>query len=59
MLDLIAAYDAIKGKLDILRCAAGGTGSRTRRETLKPPVEKPSKIWAAAGNYKRGTDGIG
>ena len=22
------------------------------------PVEKPSKIWAAAGNYKRGTAGL-
>ena len=26
---------------------------------LKPPVENPSKIWAAAGNYKRGTEGLG
>src|SRR4029077_4743795 len=25
---------------------------------LKPPVENPSKIWAAAGNYKRGTTGL-
>ena len=26
---------------------------------LKPPVEKPSKIWAAATNYKRGSEGLG
>ena len=26
---------------------------------LKPPLERPSKIWAAAGNYKRGTTGLG
>jgi 2-keto-4-pentenoate hydratase/2-oxohepta-3-ene-1,7-dioic acid hydratase in catechol pathway len=26
---------------------------------LRPPVEKPSKIWAAAGNYRRGSQGLG
>jgi 2-keto-4-pentenoate hydratase/2-oxohepta-3-ene-1,7-dioic acid hydratase in catechol pathway len=25
---------------------------------LKPPIQKPSKIWAAATNYKRGTGGL-
>ena len=25
---------------------------------LKPPVENPSKIWAAATNYKRGSEGL-
>ena len=57
MIDLITAYDGIKGKLDAL--AAGGTGVGLDAKLLKPPVENPSKIWAAAGNYKRGTGGIG
>ena len=57
MIDLITAYDGIKGKLDAL--AAGGTGVGLDAKLLKPPVENPSKIWAAAGNYKRGTAGLG
>ena len=57
MIDLITAYDGIKGKLDAL--AAGGTGVGVDAKLLKPPVENPSKIWAAAGNYKRGTAGLG
>ena len=56
MIDLITAYDGIKGKLDAL--AAGGTGVGLDAKRLKPPVENPSKIWAAAGNYKRGTAGL-
>jgi 2-keto-4-pentenoate hydratase/2-oxohepta-3-ene-1,7-dioic acid hydratase in catechol pathway len=57
MIDLIAAYDGLKGKLESL--AAGGGGKELDPKLLKPPVEKPSKIWAAAGNYKRGTAGLG
>jgi 2-keto-4-pentenoate hydratase/2-oxohepta-3-ene-1,7-dioic acid hydratase in catechol pathway len=57
MIDLITAYDSIKGKLAAL--AAGGTGVGLDTRLLKPPVENPSKIWAAAGNYKRGTAGLG
>ena len=56
MIDLIAVYDGIKGKLAAL--AAGGTGVGLDAKLLKPPVENPSKIWAAAGNYKRGTAGL-
>src|SRR5262245_10372697 len=56
MIDLITAYDGIKGKLAAL--AAGGTGVELDAKRLKPPVENPSKIWAAAGNYKRGTAGL-
>lgn len=56
MIDLITAYDGIKGKLAAL--AAGGTGVGLDAKLLKPPVENPSKIWAAAGNYKRGTAGL-
>ena len=57
MIDLITAYDGLKGKLAAL--AAGGTGVGLDAKLLKPPVENPSKIWAAAGNYKRGTAGLG
>ena len=57
MIDLIAAYDDIKTKLAAL--AAGGDGKPLDAKLLKPPVERPSKIWAAAGNYKRGTEGLG
>ena len=57
MIDLIVAYDGIKGTLESL--AAGGDGRPLDPKWLKPPVEKPSKIWAAAGNYKRGTEGLG
>jgi 2-keto-4-pentenoate hydratase/2-oxohepta-3-ene-1,7-dioic acid hydratase in catechol pathway len=56
MIDLITAYDGIKSKLDAL--ATGGSGVRLDAKLLKPPVENPSKIWAAAGNYKRGTAGL-
>jgi len=57
MLDVIVQYDAIRGKLDNL--AANGAGGKIDAKSLKPPVEHPSKIWAAAGNYKRGTAGLG
>ena len=56
MIDLIAQYDQIKGKLADL--AAKGGGTRLDSKLLKPPVERPSKIYAAAGNYKRGTGGL-
>lgn len=57
MLDLIAQYDSVKSKLDNL--AAKGIGTKLDAKLLKPPVENPSKVWAAAGNYKRGTQGLG
>lgn len=56
MLDLIAKYDGIKGKLADLAAEAGS--AKLDAKLLKPPVERPSKIWAAAGNYKRGTGGL-
>ena len=57
MLDVIVQYDAIRANLDNL--AAKGTGAPLEAKSLKPPVESPTKIWAAAGNYKRGTEGLG
>ena len=56
MIDLIAAYDGLKGRLD--NVAAQNVGKTLDHKLLKPPVENPSKIWAAAGNYKRGTTGL-
>lgn len=57
MIDLIAVYGGVTEKLESL--AAAGGGRELDPKLLKPPVEKPSKIWAAAGNYKRGTAGLG
>jgi 2-keto-4-pentenoate hydratase/2-oxohepta-3-ene-1,7-dioic acid hydratase in catechol pathway len=57
MVDLIEHYAALKNAL------AGAMTARTAKtldpQMLKPPVERPSKIWAAAGNYKRGSEGLG
>ena len=57
MLDLIADYDRLSAQLNSV--ASGEKGSPLDPKLLKPPVENPSKIWAAAGNYKRGTEGLG
>ena len=56
MIDLIAAYDGLKGRLDNVAAQSGG--KTLDHKLLKPPVENPSKIWAAAGNYKRSTTGL-
>ena len=54
MIDLINAYDGIKASL----AALDGSGIKLDPKLLKAPVENPSKIWAAAGNYQRGTAGL-
>jgi len=56
MLDLIAQYDEIKGHVD--HAARNENQKKLDAKLLKPPVEKPSKIWAAATNYKRGSEGL-
>ena len=56
MLDLIANYDQLK---DSLSGASQGAAQKLDAKRLKPPVERPSKIWAAATNYKRGSAGLG
>lgn len=56
MLDLIAKFPSIKDLLE--NGAANGTVTKLDPKMLKPPVQKPSKIWAAATNYKRGTGGL-
>jgi 2-keto-4-pentenoate hydratase/2-oxohepta-3-ene-1,7-dioic acid hydratase in catechol pathway len=57
MLDLIERYPLLKSSL--AKAFEKGSPRKLDAQLLKPPVEKPSKIWAAAGNYKRGSDGLG
>jgi 2-keto-4-pentenoate hydratase/2-oxohepta-3-ene-1,7-dioic acid hydratase in catechol pathway len=56
MLDLIARYDEITEQL--AATARQSSAKKLEPKLLKPPVEKPSKIWAAATNYKRGSGGL-
>jgi 2-keto-4-pentenoate hydratase/2-oxohepta-3-ene-1,7-dioic acid hydratase in catechol pathway len=56
MIELIAAYDSLKDRLR--KAADEGTSSRLDPQQLKPPIERPSKIWAAATNYKRGSTAL-
>jgi 2-keto-4-pentenoate hydratase/2-oxohepta-3-ene-1,7-dioic acid hydratase in catechol pathway len=57
MLDLISDYERLSAQLNSIVSSA--KGMRIDPRALKPPVENPSKIWAAAGNYRRGTEGLG
>ena len=56
MIDLIAAYEKFKAKLESASTTGRAIGLDAK--LLNPPVLNPSKIWAAAGNYKRGTAGL-
>ena len=57
MLDLIEKYPSLS---DVLaKAVETGTAKPIDATILKPPIERPSKIWAAAGNYKRGSQGLG
>src|SRR2546430_3165555 len=56
MMDLIGRYDGLK---DALAAAASkGPSMGIDAKQLRPPVDRPSKIWAAASNYRRGGSGI-
>jgi 2-keto-4-pentenoate hydratase/2-oxohepta-3-ene-1,7-dioic acid hydratase in catechol pathway len=57
MIDVIANYERLAAQLHSM--ARAEKGAPVNPQQLKPPVENPSKIWAAAGNYKRGTEGLG
>jgi 2-keto-4-pentenoate hydratase/2-oxohepta-3-ene-1,7-dioic acid hydratase in catechol pathway len=57
MVDLIANYEALKTRLEDI--AANAQSVNLEASLLRAPVENPSKIWAAAGNYKRGSQGLG
>jgi 2-keto-4-pentenoate hydratase/2-oxohepta-3-ene-1,7-dioic acid hydratase in catechol pathway len=57
MLDLIENYEALKNV--ITDALSPRNAKKFDSKMLKAPVERPSKIWAAAGNYKRGSEGLG
>lgn len=56
MVDLIERYESLKDA--IAAAARKGPAARLDPGRLGPPVERPSKIWAAAGNYRRGSKGL-
>jgi 2-keto-4-pentenoate hydratase/2-oxohepta-3-ene-1,7-dioic acid hydratase in catechol pathway len=56
MIDFITRYDSLKNSLE--GAIAEGKKVSLNSNLLKPPVERPSKIWAAAFNYKRGTSDL-
>jgi hypothetical protein len=56
MIHFMAHYDSLKSSLEDIVAAAMKVNLDPK--SLKPPVERPSKIWAAAFNYKRGTDAL-
>ena len=57
MIDLITRYDSLKGS--IANAIENGSAIKLDPMQLRPPVERPSKIWAAAVNFKRGTGALG
>jgi len=56
MIDLITQYDRLRDP--IAKAAANGAAIKLDPQRLHPPVERPSKLWAAASNYKRGSTGL-
>jgi hypothetical protein len=54
MIDLIARYDSLKGT--IAEAAEKGASIPIGAKMLNAPVDRPSNIWAAATNYKRGSE---
>jgi 2-keto-4-pentenoate hydratase/2-oxohepta-3-ene-1,7-dioic acid hydratase in catechol pathway len=56
MIDLISKYAELKQALE--SAASKGEKRKLDPKLLKAPIESPSKIWAAASNYKRGSVGL-
>lgn len=56
MIDLISQYDSLKGSIQ--KALEKATAIKLDAKKLDPPVRRPSKIWAAATNYKRGSEGL-
>ena len=56
MTELAAAYDANKEAID--RAVSQGTPRDLDVARLAAPVPAPSKVWAAAGNYHRGSKNL-
>jgi 2-keto-4-pentenoate hydratase/2-oxohepta-3-ene-1,7-dioic acid hydratase in catechol pathway len=57
MIDLIERYGFLKDSLG--RAVEAGPTVELDHNRLRPPIEKPSKVWAAATNYRRGSTGLG
>jgi len=56
MIDLISRFDSLKGSL--ADAASKGSAVSQDPKQLTAPVTRPSKIWAAASNYRRGGTGL-
>lgn len=56
MIDLIARYASLKS--EISTAVSTGLVVAIDPKQLEPPVDRPSKIWAAASNYRRGGTGL-
>jgi 2-keto-4-pentenoate hydratase/2-oxohepta-3-ene-1,7-dioic acid hydratase in catechol pathway len=56
MIDLIARYENLRSAIS--RAAESSPAIPTGPGTLKAPIAEPSKIWAAATNYRRGSAGL-
>jgi 2-keto-4-pentenoate hydratase/2-oxohepta-3-ene-1,7-dioic acid hydratase in catechol pathway len=56
IIDLITQYDSLRSSL----AAASEKGKRVALDArqLRAPIDNPSKLWAAATNYKRGSRGL-
>jgi len=57
MIDLIERYETVRDAL--AEAMRDGPYVKIDPQQLKAPIGRPSKIWAAAGNYKRGTADLG
>ncbi len=57
MIDLMTNFNRVEGA--VAKAMTQGKTVRLDPKQLKTPVEKPSKVWAAAGNYKRGSSNLG
>ena len=55
MIDLITHWDTLRTNI---AAAARGSGTKLDPKQLLAPVARPSKIWAAASNYRRGGTGL-
>ena len=56
MIDCITHYEDLAS--EIPNIVAEGKKIQIDAKLLNPPVQRPSKIWAAAFNYKRGTSDL-
>ena len=56
MIDFILRYDSLGGS--IAHATSSGKEMAIEAKALDAPVPRPSKIWAAASNYRRGGTGL-